>query len=234
VKTDEYCREVEAYLCRKNDGHLIRIVGPSFERVRDWAAQGIPLKIVWQGIDAYFVRYYAKGPRRRPVQIDFCEADIFDAFDAWRRAVGVRLPGADGPAEDAVKTRKKSLPDHLDRVRERLVNVRITNGQGKDDFDETFDRIDAELVSLQALPSPIRGEAREQAIAKLAALDRLMMDGARRRAAPADMQAYLQEAGAQLLPFRDRMAPDAFEQALAAAVDRLIRDREHLPTLIFE
>jgi hypothetical protein len=49
MNTDEYCREIEAYLCRKNDGHLIRIVGPSFERVRGWSAQGIPLKVACQG-----------------------------------------------------------------------------------------------------------------------------------------------------------------------------------------
>ena len=95
MNKDDYCREIEAYLCRKNDGHLIRIVGPSFTRVCSWAEQGIPLKIACQGIDAYFVRYYAKGVRRRPVQIDFCENDILDAFEAWRRAVGVRLPGAE-------------------------------------------------------------------------------------------------------------------------------------------
>ena len=34
---DDYCRQVEAYLCRKNDGHLIRIVGPAFDQVRGWA-----------------------------------------------------------------------------------------------------------------------------------------------------------------------------------------------------
>jgi len=27
----EYCREIENYLCQKNEGHLIRIVGPAFE-----------------------------------------------------------------------------------------------------------------------------------------------------------------------------------------------------------
>jgi len=33
VDTAAYCRDIETYLCRKNDGHLIRIVGPSFEIV---------------------------------------------------------------------------------------------------------------------------------------------------------------------------------------------------------
>jgi hypothetical protein len=110
VKKDEYCREIEAYLCRKNDGHLIRLVGPSFERVLGWAAQGIPFKIACQGIDRYFVRYYAKGPKRRPVQIDFCEADVLDAFDDWRRSVGVRLPGAEPTEQEAARKQRRSLP----------------------------------------------------------------------------------------------------------------------------
>jgi len=62
---DEYCREIETYLCQKNDGHLIRVVGPSFGVVSGWAEQGVPLKIAFAGIDRYFERYYRKGPRRR-------------------------------------------------------------------------------------------------------------------------------------------------------------------------
>jgi hypothetical protein len=89
IEVDSYCRELEGYLCRKNDGHLIRITGPAFEQVQGWAHQGIPLKVAEAGIDRYFERYYRKGPRRRPVRIEFCEADVLDAFDDWRRAVGV-------------------------------------------------------------------------------------------------------------------------------------------------
>src|SRR5215210_8198432 len=85
----EYCREIETYLCRKNEGHLIRIVGPAFEQVCGWATMGVPLKVAFRGIDQYCERYYAKGPRRRPVRIEFCEADVLELFDSWRRAVGV-------------------------------------------------------------------------------------------------------------------------------------------------
>ncbi len=83
---EEYCRQLESYLCRKNDGHLIRIVGPAFEQVCAWAERGIPLKLAMRGVDRYFERYYAKGPRRRPVRIEFCEADVLDVFDEWRRS----------------------------------------------------------------------------------------------------------------------------------------------------
>ncbi len=57
----DYCREIEAYLCRKNEGHLIRIVGPAFEQVCGWANLGVPLKVAFRGIDQYCDRYYARG-----------------------------------------------------------------------------------------------------------------------------------------------------------------------------
>ena len=98
---DEYCRAIETYLCQKNDGHLIRVVGPSFEVVSGWATQGVPLKIAYAGIDRYFERYYRKGPRRRPVKIDFCDADVLDVFDEWRRATGVPSIAPASPSASA-------------------------------------------------------------------------------------------------------------------------------------
>ena len=104
---DAYCRDIEAHLCRRNAGHLVRISGPAFDLVRGWAQRGIPFKVAQQGIDRYIDRVNARGPRRRPARIEFCEADVLDAFDAWRRAVGIHraesevMPGAeDGGAGD--------------------------------------------------------------------------------------------------------------------------------------
>ena len=54
---------------------------------------GVPLAVAFRGIDRYCERYYAKGPRRRPVRVEFCEADILELFDDWRRAVGRVEPG---------------------------------------------------------------------------------------------------------------------------------------------
>jgi hypothetical protein len=234
VSTEEYCREIEAYLCRKNDGHLIRIVGPSFERVCSWAAQGIPYKIACEGIDQYFARYYAKGPRRRPVQIDFCEDDVLDAFEAWRRAVGVRLPGAEPSIEEgAAKQRKKSLPEHLDRVCEKITNRRAGMTPLPADYDHVLEDVTNEVSVFKDLPSPIRGETRERVAARLIELDRRMMDAARAHADRAVLQIMREEAAEQLRPFRDRMPSDAYERALNAAVDNLLRDREKLPVVSF-
>ena len=67
----EYARQVERYLCQKNRGHLVRVVGPAFEMVCGWATTGVPLKIALRGIDRCCERLEARGPRRRPVRIEF-------------------------------------------------------------------------------------------------------------------------------------------------------------------
>ena len=235
MEPDQYCRDIESYLCRKNDGHLIRIVGPAFERVRGWAALGVPFKIACQGIDRYFVRYYAKGQRRRPVQIDFCEADVLDAFEAWRRAVGVRVPGAEGPAaEVGAKKHRQSLPEHLIRVCERITARLAGQTPLPDALHRVLEEVANESASLGDLPSPIRGEARARVSARLEELDRMMLGAVRQHVDVLTLQALRQEASDQLAPFRDRMPTETYERSLDAAVDRLLREREQLPTVTFE
>ena len=228
-----YCRQLEAYLCRKNDGHLIRIVGPSFEQVCGWAARGIPVKVAQRGIDRYFERYYAKGPRRRPVQIQFCEADVFDVFDEWRRAVGVSTQSEDaetGSDEPESSRHRGSLPAHLDRVIARLTMVR--GGEDRS-LDETVDRFVRELDGVRSTAKTLRGDARAACLARLQELDVELIEIARVNSSPETLQQFEVEADDELAPFRDRMAREVYERSRRAAVDRLIRERRRLPVITF-
>lgn len=241
----EYCRQIESYLCRKNDGHLIRIVGPAFEQVCGWAARGVPLKVACRGIDRCFERYYAKGPRRRPVRIEFCEADVLDVFDEWRRAVGVpapchpgpgetgeRLSGSAGPAGPAEHAgRHVSLPAHLERVVARLTALRAGEERS---LDGVIDDAVRELDAARAGARLMRGAARAQLLARLRELDASLIDAARSRCDAQTMRRLGAEADAELAPFRERMPRAAYEQSHRACVDRLIRDRARLPTVAFE
>lgn len=221
----EYCRAIETYLCRKNEGHLIRIVGPVFEQVAGWAAQGIPLAVVCRGIDAYCDRYYAKGPRRRPVRIEFCEADILELFDGWRRAVGVSAGGTD--AGSAPK--KDSLPAHLERVINRLTALR--GGECSAVFESRLAEAVRELDASRATARNARGEPRAALVARLAVLDRELLESARLEL-PADRQTRLREAAAtEIAPFAARMTADARARAIEAAYERLVRETIGLPTL---
>jgi hypothetical protein len=226
VDPAEYCREIETYLCRKNEGHLIRIVGPVFEKVCGWAEQGVPLAVAFKGIDQYCERYYAKGPRRRPVRVEFCEADVLELFDDWRRAVGV---SSTDHGEAAAARPADSLPSHIDRAIARLTALRA--GRGADAFCVRLDDVVRELDRLKGSAKQARGEARTAILDRLAALDTELLavvrddiDEGRR----ADLRA---QAEAEIAPFAARMPADARAAAVDAAFTRLLRDAAGLPVL---
>jgi hypothetical protein len=114
-----------------------------------------------RGIDRYFERYYAKGPRRRPVRVEFCEPDVLDVFDEWRRSVGISsgaeissgagdLSGAGDscgadPLGPRAVTAGGSLPAHLERVIARLTTLRVRS---------VIDAVDASAVQTR----PVRGQ----------------------------------------------------------------------------
>lgn len=238
---EDYCRQVEAHLCRKNDGHLIRIVGPAFEQVCGWATKGVPLTVAMRGIDRYFDRYYAKGPRRRPVRVEFCEADVLDVFDEWRRALGITVADASMPvgathasplpAEASPSRQHESLPAHLERVVARLTALRAGPDRS---LDATIDDMVSEIDVARAASKSLRGQARQALIERLRALDRALLDAAYTQCDEPIRQALAAEADAELAPFRARMAPEAYEQSRRAAVDRLLRERRGLPLVTFE
>lgn len=231
--TVDYCREIESYLCKKNDGHLIRVVGPSFELVSRWAADGVPLKIAFEGIDRHFERYYRKGSRRRPVRIDFCEADVLDAFDEWRRAVGLPLGRADGKedAEAPAKT-SASLPAHLERVVLRLTSA-LANGRFSAEGGALIDRVARELDLARASSRGVRGDARRELLGRLASIDAELGQLALASLASAERAEIEREADEELEGFRSRLAPDAYRRARGAVVDRLARAASGLPIVSF-
>lgn len=231
---DDYCRAIESYLCRKNDGHLIRVVGPSFELVTGWAEQGIPLRVVYRGVDRYFERYYSRGARRRPVRIDFCDADVLDAFDEWRRSVGVGAASADAGHEDEEERahlHRESLSAHIEKAIARLA---VRRAGAEDVLDGTLDEVVRELDAARAESSRIRGERRDALLRRLRELDGRLVETARRATDPQVLERLTAEAHAQLAPFRARMAPDAYAQSHQACVDRLLREHARLPSIAFD
>lgn len=234
MTTGEYCRAVEAHLCRSNGGHLVRIAGPSFDRVCGWEARGIPLRVVYQGIDRASERQRAKGARR-PLHIDFCEADILDVFDQWRKAVGVStLPGSagtEGTAAAVEARRPPSLGGHLDRVIARLTGRRA-GGAGP--IDTLLDDMVRELDAARAGARTMRGDTRTTLVARLAEMDRVLVAAAWEGLDAPAREAVGREADQELAPFAGRMTPDAYTRAREACIGRLVRDRERLPVVSFD
>lgn len=231
IDAPDYCRALEAYLCKKNEGHLIRIVGPVFEQVAGWAAQGVPLDVAFRGIDRYCERYYAKGPRRRPVRVEFCEADILEEFDSWRRAVGVS-PLESGRQPSEAGSNRDSLPAHLDRLIARLTAVRTSDRSPA--FREQVELAVRELDSLRATAKQARGEARAAMVSRLAGLDARLLEAARAELDDVTRDRLRAQAESEVAPFAGRMTAGPRAAAIGRALDRLVRNVSGLPVVVFE
>lgn len=241
----EYCRTVEAHLCRRNRGHLIRIVGPAFDCVHGWATRGVPIKVALRGLDRYVDRRDGRGPHRRPVRVEFCEADVLDVFDEWRRATGVTslTPAIAGSpdacaGDEAPVRRHGSLPAHLERVITRLTLLRAGDASTLVNrapaVAGTIDGILQEAEAIRTAVKGSRGEARAAVIARLAVLDARLIASARHAIDPDITAALDAAADAELAAFRDRMTAEAYARAREAVLVRLVRERCTLPIVAFE
>jgi hypothetical protein len=246
LSAGEFCRAIEAYLCRENGGHLVRIVGPAFQTVASWHAKGIPFAIVKQGIDRTLARDRAKPAptgTRRPVRVEFCEPDVLDAFEAWRRAVGAGMAGdrADAPADTPQSApapkpgRTPALAAHVERAMRRLTQALLDLGRfGPDEAAPARAAMEHALSTLDGLQAEsrgARGAARAAIQAALGGADDALAAGLV-AALPADAAAALtREARGELAPFASRMAAADLAAAEAAALARLVRERYRAPEL---
>ena len=224
----DYCRRIESYLCQKNGGHLVRVVGPAFEEVRGWARQGIPMKIVFRAIDQCCERHAARGQRRRPVRIEFCAADVLALLDEWRRAVGIGDAGEPGG-----KVRTPSLASHVERVVARLIALRSMEGAAPLP-GTTIDAAVQALDRISESSRKARGADREGLIAELASIDRALLELVAGSLDKAVADSLHREAEEELVVFGERMPPEARAAAVNAAYMRLVREWARLPRIAFD
>jgi len=229
VDVHAYCREVEAYLCRRNDGHLIRVVGPAFELVKAWAEDGVPMTVVCEAIDRVATRAERRTQRRRPLRIEFCEDDVRAGYDRWRRAVGVTT--AEVPA--AATPKRGSLHAHVDRVAVELTSS-LVGGRLPISLHPGVEAALAAVEGVRGASSTARGGARETLIETLATADAALVAAAEDSLAPSELAALTGQAEAELAAYRGRLAGPAWDAAVAAARARRVRAGAGLPAVRFD
>lgn len=229
IDISTYCRDVEAYLCRKNGGHLIRVVGPAFDLVKGWAELGIPLSVVQDGIDRTIERASRTVRRRRPIPIAFCEGDVLDGFERWRRAVGVNV---EAPGTKEASARRGTLAAHVERVAAHLASW--LSGRAASPLTAVVAEVAEALVPLAAPSATARGAARDEILTALATLDRRLLDAAEAALPPERRARLTREAETELEAFRGRLAPPQWQTAVATTCAQAVRRESGLPAVRFD
>ncbi len=101
-------------------------------------------------------------------------------------------------------------------------------------FDPLIDRAAAELEAARTKTAGVRGEARQELIARLAALDAELLQQARALLDSPTRTALSNEVEESLAPFRAGMAPESLALAHEQALDALVRERLQLPQIAYQ
>jgi hypothetical protein len=226
----EYCRRIEDHLTRVNGGHLVRVVGPSFELVRQWTLNGVPLSIACHGISSKAERH-RKGGSTRPLRLEFCAADVDAAFENWRRAVGFHAGPGEASAEQVeTGSRKRPVGRHLARVTERL-GVAGGRLELPEAFREVLSNITSAVSELLPESRRVTAEQREVISDRLVLLDDQLIAAARTAVPPQALAEFEAAAHTELTTYRHRLDPDSWHRAVDAIVSERLRERLGLPTV---
>ena len=129
--------------------------------------------------------------------------------------------------------RRSSLAAHLERLIARLTALRASS-QSAAVFPDALEQATRELDLLLPEARRARGAARDAVLDRLQSLDRALMDAVLLLLDAETRAAAESEAQQALGPFRERMDPEAFRRATAAAFERQVRDRYGLPVISFD
>ena len=130
--------------------------------------------------------------------------------------------------DEAPGRRAGSLPAHLERVVARLTALQAGTGTAPA-LLATAAAVARELDASAFGARALRGDARAAFLEHLSGLDAQLLAAAREGLAGGELAELTRQAEQELRSFRDRMTVEAHAAAVAALVDRLVRERCQLP-----
>ncbi len=202
-----YFGDVESYFIERRGSPLF-ITPAEWFLVSKWEEQGIPLRVVKEGIDRVFERPQAAAKRRK---LGYCRQTVEAAFRHFRE---VTLGGGEdrAPVED-----RFDAAAHLSRLASQLSGLSRL-------------QVAHELAARVAALGD-SGENLQRIEDALTAIDDELVEFAEEVLDENDRDALRSEASASLASYRDRMPDKVYQSALKSAYLRRLRDKVKLPRL---
>ena len=136
----------------------------------------------------------------------------------------VRL-GLDAPHADETCDQVDPLEPHLERVMARLREATA---------DAATTSLGEQLAGIADELSTLTIADRQRTVERLEDLDAEMLQAARAATTADQLQAEADQADRELVAFRGSMPPAAYQRSRNDAIDRLVRERLHLPVLTWD
>ena len=212
-----YYAAVETHFVERRGSPLF-ITPHEWQLVWEWEQEGIPVRVVTEGIDRVFER---PKTGQKPRKLSYCRQTVEAAYRRFREvALGGVKVSVDEQAQDA-KT-------HLTELAGRLRRAHIEWKERDETVAATIALCEREVEALAVRLTP---ESLVEIEAALTAEEQRLLDRLERSFGDDHRQALLRESEASLADYRPRMPEKVYASAVRSAYRRRLRLELGIPTL---
>lgn len=230
---NSYWEEIERYFAKKRGNALI-LSPKDWPLVTSWQERGIPLEIIYQGIDKAFTRLEEKQKtsQRQTIQtLTYCQYDIEELWKAWKEAVQAesQLSGEDSHKDfiaerQRLSTKIKSVSNQLRKYAQNSHYHCI-----RDELFSSSEALDA-LTSLieQAEDATTIVQIKQ----KIHSVEQHLVSQLEHAIDNDVRQELYAKAEAQLVSYKKNMNEDVYQETLRIAFLQALRDAYPLPSFL--
>ena len=220
-----YFTEIEEYFVRRRGKHML--VSPlDWSLIETWKQAGIPLHIVFRGIDRALEKRGSGAGGRRINSISYCQPAVMECFEEHRQAAIGESPGPGHAVGDNATALALALEGLQDRLHAAAVG--FPEGEVVGRVTRILNDLLEEIAAGRAPAMPVLEES-------LQACDSILLESARRHLEPERIEAFRREAEKEVKVYKKRVAAEMSRRIEANLLNRWIREAFGLPefTLFF-
>ena len=224
-----YFTEIEEYFVRRRGKHLL--VSPlDWSLIESWKQMGIPLHVVFRGIDAAFEKRKPQQPTSRINSIFYCQPAVMECFEAHQQAMV-------GQAEEGGEQERSRSADKADKVVQSLARFQTELEQAAVRFPspETLNRVQEILGELRREQESNPGLSSSAVESSLQTCDKLLLEACRAHLPDEAKTEMEKEAARQLKIYKRRVSAEMYRLIRQNFLNRGLREHYGLPefTLFF-
>ena len=226
-----YFTEIEEHFIQRRGKHML--VSPlDWSLIESWKQSGIPLHVVFRGIDRAFAKHQARGTQQRVNSVFYCQPSVMECFEEYRLArVGEEK-------EDGGEARRRRIDgDSRAKLLEALNDLqRQLDATAKTLSDsESVARARRMMAELLQEIEAGKGPPLVDIEDTLQTCDSILLDGAQRALDESRLKQFQKEAKQELKIYKKKVAPEMYARIEQNFIKRKIRQEFKLPefTLFF-
>jgi hypothetical protein len=227
-----YLEEVEKYFIQKRE-RAASLSPIDWPIVKSWEERGIPLEVVFKGIDTAFARFREKKDSEEEVirSLAYCQYDVENCWQTYQEMV-LGKPISESQKARPLQTEQEKIRQHLNKLITQLTELSEMPA-----YQQISEALHQTIFALDSLRSQIQKASltfdSAQVHGQLKELEEQLILTIRKTLPDTQIEHLFMQAEQKLVRYKEDMNSHIYQETLQAVIHRELRDLFSLPAFDF-